>query len=80
ERSQTKVWKSAPGKLGEESDAALEYVIRYKGKKNKPEQYENIIVKNIGSQIIRLKDVARVEFGAISNTGDNLSMEKMRLL
>ncbi|MCC3214070.1 efflux RND transporter permease subunit [Chryseobacterium sp. X308] len=68
--------ESAPGKLGEESDAALEYVIRYKGKKNKPEQYENIIVKNTGSQIIRLKDVARVEFGAISNTGDNLSNGK----
>lgn len=65
--------ESAPGKLGEESDAALEYVIRYKGKKNKPEQYENIIVKNAGSQVIRLKDIARVEFGAISNTGDNLS-------
>lgn len=68
--------ESAPGKLGEESDAALEYVIRYKGKKNKPEQYENIIVKNTGSQVIRLKDVARVEFGAISNTGDNLSNGK----
>ncbi|MDR4954997.1 efflux RND transporter permease subunit [Chryseobacterium sp. ES2] len=68
--------ESAPGKLGEESDAALEYVIRYKGKKNKPEQYESIIVKNTGSQVIRLKDVARVEFGAISNTGDNLSNGK----
>lgn len=68
--------ESAPGKLGEESDAALEYVIRYKGKKNKPEQYENIIVKNTGSQVIRLKDVARVEFGAITNTGDNLSNGK----
>ncbi|KAB1231880.1 efflux RND transporter permease subunit [Chryseobacterium viscerum] len=68
--------ESAPGKFGEESDAALEYVIRYKGKKNKPEQYENIIVKNTGSQVIRLKDVARVEFGAISNTGDNLSNGK----
>ncbi|MEN5309190.1 efflux RND transporter permease subunit [Chryseobacterium cucumeris] len=68
--------ESAPGKLGEESDAALEYVIRYKGKKNKPEQYENIIVKNAGSQVIRLKDIARVEFGAISNTGDNLSNGK----
>ncbi|KFE97178.1 efflux RND transporter permease subunit [Chryseobacterium luteum] len=65
--------ESAPGKLGEESDAALEYVIRYKGKKNKPEQYENIIVKNDGIQLIRLKDVARVEFGSISYSGDNLS-------
>jgi hydrophobe/amphiphile efflux-1 (HAE1) family protein len=64
--------ESAPGKLGEESDAALEYVIRYKGKKNKPEEYENIVVKNDGTNIIRLKDVSRVEFGAISYSGDGL--------
>lgn len=68
--------ESAPGKLGEESDAALEYVIRYKGKKNKPEQYENIVVKNDGTNIIRLKDVARVEFGAISYSGDGLTNGK----
>ncbi|WP_312991385.1 efflux RND transporter permease subunit [Chryseobacterium flavum] len=68
--------ESAPGKLGEESNAALEYVIRYKGKKNKPEEYENIIVKNDGTNVVRLKDVARVEFGSISNSGDNLSNGK----
>ncbi|SHE59695.1 efflux RND transporter permease subunit [Chryseobacterium vrystaatense] len=68
--------ESAPGKLGEESDAALEYVIRYKGKKNKPEQYENIIIKNDGTNLIRLKDVARVEFGSLSYSGDNLSNGK----
>lgn len=68
--------ESAPGKLGEESKAALEYVIRYKGKKNVPEQYENIVVKNDGTNIVRLKDVARVEFGAISYSGDNLSNGK----
>ncbi|WP_306350177.1 efflux RND transporter permease subunit [Flavobacterium sp. '19STA2R22 D10 B1'] len=65
--------ESAPGKLGEESKAALEYVIRYKGKKNKPEQYENIVVKNDGNNLLRLKDVARVEFGSISYNGDNKS-------
>ncbi|MDA6071026.1 efflux RND transporter permease subunit [Flavobacterium sp. AC] len=68
--------ESAPGKLGEESKAALEYVIRYKGKKNKPEQYENIVVKNDGNNILRLKDVARVEFGSISYSGDNKSSGK----
>lgn len=68
--------ESAPGKLGEESHAALEYVIRYKGKKNKPEQYENIIVKNNGTSLLRLKDVARVEFGSISYNGDNKSNGK----
>ncbi|ASK29263.1 hydrophobe/amphiphile efflux-1 family RND transporter [Chryseobacterium sp. T16E-39] len=68
--------ESAPGKLGEESNASLEYVIRYKGKKNKPEQFENIVVKNDGTKLIRLKDVARVEFGSISYSGDNLSNGK----
>ncbi|MBF4470954.1 efflux RND transporter permease subunit [Flavobacterium sp. HJJ] len=68
--------ESAPGKLGEESNAALEYVIRYKGKKNKPEQYENIVVKNNGNNILRLKDVAKIEFGSISYSGNNLSNGK----
>ncbi|WP_333621695.1 efflux RND transporter permease subunit [Sphingobacterium multivorum] len=63
--------ESAPGKLGEESKAPLEYVIRYKGKKNLPEQYENIIVKNNNVQIVRLKDVARIEFGSISYSGNS---------
>ncbi|MBE7176088.1 MAG: efflux RND transporter permease subunit [Mucilaginibacter polytrichastri] len=63
--------ESAPGKLGEESNAALEYIIRYKGKKNKPEEYENLIVKRDGGNLVRLKDVARVEFGSISYSGDS---------
>lgn len=63
--------ESAPGKLGEESDAALEYVIRYKGKKNQPSQYENIVVKRNGADLVRLKDVARVEFGSISYSGNS---------
>ncbi|MFD2968627.1 efflux RND transporter permease subunit [Sphingobacterium bambusae] len=63
--------ESAPGKLGEESKAALEYVIRYKGKKNLPEQYEQIVVKRNGADLVRLKDVARIEFGSISYSGDN---------
>src|SRR5690606_3821598 len=52
---------------------SLEYVIRYKGKKNQPEDFGNIIVKGEGANIIRLKDVARVELGSISYSGDNLS-------
>lgn len=63
--------EAAPGKLGEESNAALEYVIRYKGKKNLPEEYENIIVKKNEYDLVRLRDVARVEFGSISYSGDN---------
>lgn len=65
--------ESAPGKLGQESDAALEYVIRYKGKKSVPEEYENIVVKRNGTDLVRLKDVARVEFGSINYSGNTKS-------
>jgi hydrophobic/amphiphilic exporter-1 (mainly G- bacteria), HAE1 family len=59
--------EAAPGRFGERSDEAKEYIMRYKGKFTEPAQYENIIIKarNDGA-ILRLKDVARVEFGAYS--------------
>ncbi|GEM65117.1 efflux RND transporter permease subunit [Sphingobacterium faecium] len=60
----------APGKLGEESNAALEYVMRYKGKKNQPHEYENIVVKRDGELLVRLKDVARIEFGSLNYSGN----------
>lgn len=68
--------ESAPGKLGQESDAALEYVIRYKGKKSQPEEYENIVVKRNGIDLVRLKDVARIEFGSITYSGNTSSNGK----
>ncbi|PSK91645.1 efflux RND transporter permease subunit [Taibaiella chishuiensis] len=68
--------ESAPGKLGEESSAALEYVIRYRGKKSKPEEYENIIIRQSGNDLVRLKDVARIEFGSISYSGNTTSNGK----
>lgn len=59
--------EAAPGRLGEGSREMFEYVLKYKGKLNNNEDYENIIIKaeNDGS-LIRLKDVARVEFGSAS--------------
>ncbi|WP_426791132.1 efflux RND transporter permease subunit [Sphingobacterium sp. WOUb80] len=61
--------EAAPGRFGEQSTEVKEYVMRYKGKYTEPEQYENIIVKaqNDGS-ILRLKDLAKVEFAAYSYT------------
>lgn len=59
--------EAAPGRFGERTKEAKEYIMRYKGKFTEPAQYENIVVKarNDGS-ILRLKDVAKVEFGAYS--------------
>ncbi len=58
-------FEASPGKLGEESSAPMQYVIKYKGKLNKPEQFERIVIKsNSDGSMLRLKDVGRVEFGA----------------
>ncbi|MEJ2881190.1 efflux RND transporter permease subunit [Pedobacter sp. GR22-6] len=64
---QDKSLEAAPGRFGEKSKEVFEYVIKYKGKLNKPEEYENIAIRaNADGTILRLKDVARIEFGAYS--------------
>ncbi len=59
--------EAAPGKSGESSDKApqmLQYVLRYTGKFNEPKQYENIVLRaDKEGSILKLKDVAEVEFG-----------------
>jgi HAE1 family hydrophobic/amphiphilic exporter-1 len=64
---QDKNLEAAPGKLGERSTEVFEYVIKYKGKLTKPEEYENIAIRaNTDGSVLHLKDVARVELGAYS--------------
>jgi HAE1 family hydrophobic/amphiphilic exporter-1 len=64
---QDKNIEAAPGRLGERSKEVFEYVIKYKGKLTKPEEYENIAIRaNSDGSVLHLKDVARVELGAYS--------------
>ena len=64
---QDKNMEAAPGKLGDRSNEAFEYVIKYKGKLTKPEEYANIAIRsNADGSVLHLKDVARVELGAYS--------------
>ena len=57
----------SPGRLGQatgKTSQTVEYVLTWVGRYNKPEQYENIILKaNPDGEILRLKDVAKVELG-----------------
>ncbi len=63
--------EAAPGKTGESSGGSAaqtnQYVLKYTGKFFEPKQYENIIIRS-GSDgnILKLKDVAKVEFGTMS--------------
>lgn len=57
--------EAAPGRFGERSEEAFDYVIRYKGKNTEPGQYEDILLRaNSDGSMLRLKDVANVEFGS----------------
>ncbi|MBN8578678.1 MAG: efflux RND transporter permease subunit [Cytophagales bacterium] len=57
-----------PGRLGQSSGKtaqSLEYVLTYKGRFNKPEEYEDIVIKaNAKGEILKLKDIAEVELGS----------------
>src|SRR5580692_407871 len=58
--------EAAPGKIGENSNQSFQYVLKYKGRLVKPEEYENIIIKATSTgQLLRLKDVARIELGSL---------------
>jgi HAE1 family hydrophobic/amphiphilic exporter-1 len=60
--------EASPGKAGESSgkrSQAFEYILKYPGRFTTKEQYENIIVKATpDGQLLRLKDVANIEFGS----------------
>ena len=59
--------EAAPGKFGENSSQAFQYVIKYKGRLKDAEEFENIIIKaNSNGDILRLKDIARIEMGALN--------------
>lgn len=59
--------EAAPGKFGENGNQSFQYVIKYTGKLQSVEGFENIIIKSAGNgQLLRLKDIARVELGAQS--------------
>ncbi|HUC82393.1 MAG TPA: efflux RND transporter permease subunit, partial [Flavisolibacter sp.] len=60
--------EASPGKTGEASgkrSQAFEYVLKYSGRFNTKEQYENIVVRSSAEgELLRLKDVANIEFGS----------------
>ena len=62
--------EAAAGSLGQNSGSSFEYIIKYVGKFNEKEQYDNIVIKALGNgQNLMLKDVAKVELSALSYTG-----------
>lgn len=61
--------EAAPGKIGESSGRkaqSMQYVLKYTGKLTEQQQYENIVIKvTDNGEMLRLKDVAEIEFGSV---------------
>ncbi len=61
--------EAAPGSFGENSGQALQYVMKYKGKNRYPGEYETMVIRsNPDGSLLKLGDIARVEFGAYRYT------------
>jgi HAE1 family hydrophobic/amphiphilic exporter-1 len=59
--------EAAPGQFGEQGGQSFQYVLKYSGRLKNAAEFGNIIIRSIGSgQLLRLRDIARVEMGAIS--------------
>ncbi|MEC5144748.1 efflux RND transporter permease subunit [Chitinophaga sp. 212800010-3] len=59
--------QAAPGQFGERGGQAFQYVIRYPGTLTDTTQFGNIVIRSsLRSRLLRLKDVARIELGALS--------------
>ncbi|MGQ1947563.1 efflux RND transporter permease subunit [Geofilum sp. OHC36d9] len=69
--------EAAPGRLGQQNKQSFEYVLKYTGKLSRPEQFEDIVIKaDQTGNILRLKDVARVELGSLNYSTSTLAMNK----
>lgn len=72
--------EAAPGKIGESSGRkaqSLQYVVKYTGKFTTKKQYENIAIKSTDKgEMLRLKDIAEIEFGSLDY--DVLSKENSK--
>ena len=56
--------ESPTGTLGAETDNTFRYVLKYRGRYENVEDYEQLVVRSLpNGDVLRLKDVARIEMG-----------------
>ena len=64
--------EAAPGQFGERGNQTYQYTIRYKGRLQQTEEFEDIVVKALpDGEVLRLGDVARIELGRLAYTFNN---------
>ncbi|HKG08187.1 MAG TPA: efflux RND transporter permease subunit [Pedobacter sp.] len=59
--------EAAPGQFGEQGGQAFQYTLKYSGRLKNETEFSNIIIRTAeNGQVLRLKDIARIELGAQS--------------
>lgn len=59
--------EAAPGTIGERGNQTYQYTLRYKGRLQEVSEFENIVIKaDPSGNILRLKDIAKVELGRVT--------------
>ncbi|WP_300666034.1 efflux RND transporter permease subunit [Fluviicola sp.] len=57
--------EAAPGQFGEQGAQSYQYTIKYKGRLKEDTEFGNIVVRvGENGEVLRLKDIARIELGA----------------
>ena len=64
--------EAATGQFGERGNQSFQYTIRYKGRLQQPEEFENIVIKALeNGEVLRMKDIADIELGRLSYNFNN---------
>ena len=59
--------ESGVGQLGENSDNAFQYTMKYRGRRMTPEEFGNIVIRSTpDGQVLRLSEIADIELGGES--------------
>ncbi|HJS00012.1 MAG TPA: efflux RND transporter permease subunit [Flavobacterium sp.] len=66
--------EAAPGQLGESADQSFQYVLKYKGRLQSTKEFEEIVVRSTANgEVLKLKDIARIELGAVNYASSTLT-------
>lgn len=64
--------EAAPGSFGAQGNQSFQYTLKYRGRYETPEEFENIVVRtSANGDVLRLKDVADVELGKVTYDFEN---------
>lgn len=66
--------EAAPGQLGERGNQSYQYTLKYKGRLEATEEFEDIVIHaTTDGQVLKLGDIAKIELGSMSYSSSTLT-------